>query len=90
MNWQFDAKDYDHEKYGNFSSPTIMKLVSKYNKQKGLDKAQVDGMQVADVIAKALNERLEREASENCGTVCAEVAKFEAVKGFLNIYLYND
>jgi hypothetical protein len=32
FNWEFDAKDANWEKFGNFSTPTVMKLVSKYNK----------------------------------------------------------
>ena len=33
INWEFDVKDLAvAAKYGNFSSPTLIKLVSKYNK----------------------------------------------------------
>ena len=33
IQWEFDVKDQGlAQKYGNFSSPTIIKMVSKYNK----------------------------------------------------------
>jgi len=32
LGWEFDAKDGNCQKYGNLSTPTLMKLVSKYNK----------------------------------------------------------
>lgn len=66
-----------------------MKLVSKYNKQKGMDVGKADATDIANIISNALNERLENEESVSCGSVGAEVSKFEAVKGFLNIYLRN-
>ena len=30
--WDFDSKEHAREKYGNFNTPIVMKLVSKYNK----------------------------------------------------------
>jgi hypothetical protein len=34
INWEFDVKDPGlTQKFGNFSSPTLIKLTSRYNKQ---------------------------------------------------------
>ena len=38
ISWDFDSKEHAREKYGNFNTPIIMKLCSRYNKE--LQKAQ--------------------------------------------------
>jgi len=32
VNWEFEAKDQNTEKYGSFSTYSLIKIVSKYNK----------------------------------------------------------
>jgi hypothetical protein len=32
IDWDFDSKEHGREKYGNFNTPIIMKLVSRLNK----------------------------------------------------------
>ena len=49
-NWEFDAKDYNVEKYGNFSTSTIIKLVSKYNKSTIGQGNQANPNTVADIL----------------------------------------
>jgi hypothetical protein len=52
VNWEFDAKDSGWEKYGNFSSPTIMKLISKYNKLTTSLGREAKAAEVVDIISK--------------------------------------
>lgn len=61
INWEFDAKDTNWEKYGNFSSPTLLKLVSKYKKAKGNVNVEVDVNKIAEIVVDELNRRLESE-----------------------------
>ena len=61
INWEFDAKDAEMEKYGNFSSPNIIKLVSKYNKQTISQGKPANATEVAIIIAKELNRKLEED-----------------------------
>lgn len=65
VNWEFDAKDYSTETYGNFSSPTIMKLVSKYNKSTLSKGKEANAAKVAITIADALNEKLNSGNDDN-------------------------
>ena len=32
MSWDFDSKEHAREKYGNFNTPILIKLTSKFNK----------------------------------------------------------
>ena len=32
ISWDFDSKEHAREKYGNFNTPIMIKLASKYNK----------------------------------------------------------
>ena len=32
VSWDFDSKEHAREKYGNFNTPILIKLTSKYNK----------------------------------------------------------
>ena len=32
VGWDFDSKEHAREKYGNFNTPILIKLTSKYNK----------------------------------------------------------
>ena len=32
IQWDFDSKEHAREKYGNFNTPILIKLCSKYNK----------------------------------------------------------
>lgn len=51
INWEFDAKDTNWTKYGNFSSHTLLKLISKYKKMKGVENTEeIDGVQVAEIV----------------------------------------
>lgn len=56
IDWEFDAKDRETHKYGNFGSPTILKLCSKFKKT-GLE---IDANKVSEEFAKSLNEYLEK------------------------------
>jgi len=56
MSWDFDCREFSREKRGNFSSPIVMKLVSKFNKkQTGL---QLNAIEVCNDIVESLNLRL--------------------------------
>ena len=32
ISWDFDSKEHAREKYGNFNTPIMIKLTSKFNK----------------------------------------------------------
>jgi len=55
MAWDFDSKEHAREKYGNFNTPIIMKLCSKFNKQLGEGAPKLVAADVADIVEKALN-----------------------------------
>ena len=57
VNWEFDAKDNNVTKFGNFSSPTIIKLVSKYNKGKKPEE-KADAEKICVIIVEYLNSKL--------------------------------
>ena len=33
ISWDFDSKEHAREKYGNFNTPIIMKLCSRFNRE---------------------------------------------------------
>jgi len=53
------------QKFGNFSSPTLIKLVSRYNKQASMGDGgafvKADAAKIADSLSHELNLRLEDE-----------------------------
>jgi hypothetical protein len=53
MSWDFDCREFCREKRGNFSSPVVMKLVSKYNKKQS--GAPLNAIDVCNDIVEALN-----------------------------------
>ena len=64
VTWEFDIKDQTHltQKYGNFSSPTLIKLISKYNKAASESGGiKTDAAKIGDIITNELNLRLEDE-----------------------------
>lgn len=63
-NWEFDAKDYHCEKYGNFSTHTLIKLVSKYNKSTISTNNPGDAEKIAETMAAELNRRIHDENAE--------------------------
>ena len=74
MCWEFDAKDQNWEKYGNFNSPTLMKLISKYNKTIGSDQIQADPNAISEIFVQELNDILKKtDCGEHCGSVFAEI-----------------
>lgn len=64
INWEFDVKDPGlTQKFGNFSSPTLIKLTSRYNKQAQQNgSAKADAAKIADILSQELNLRLEDES----------------------------
>lgn len=59
LNWEFDAKDSNFKKYGNFSTSTLLKLVSKYQKSKlNVEGEKVDANKIAEIVVEELNNRL--------------------------------
>ncbi|CDW81477.1 UNKNOWN [Stylonychia lemnae] len=87
-NWEFDAKDHNCEKYGNFSTSTIIKLVSKYNKSTISSNNPGNAEKIAETLAVELNKRLEDE-SEIQTVLHQEISKFSSSSGFLNVFLVN-
>jgi hypothetical protein len=91
IEWEFDVKDPAVAlKYGNFSSPTVIKLASKFNKAalaKG--EAKADASKIAAILAEELNLRLEDD-EHGYTLVHSEVLKFDTINGFLNIFLQNE
>ncbi len=84
VNWEFDMKDQSvSQKMGNISTPTMIKLCSKYNKGA---KDRVDNAKIAETFVKELNKRLEDEES-GYTLVHSEVLKFDHLNGFVNIFL---
>lgn len=63
-NWEFDSKDHNCEKYGNFSTATIIKLVSKYNKSTISTKNPANHNKVAEILVQELNKKLNDESEE--------------------------
>lgn len=61
-NWEFDSKDHNCEKYGNFSTSTLIKLVSKYNKSTISINNPANASKVAEAVVEELNKRLADEA----------------------------
>ena len=66
--WDFDSKEHAREKYGNFNTPIIIKLASRFNKairtgapafeptsQVQSHQEQVDAQELAELVCKALN-----------------------------------
>ena len=89
INWEFDIKDPKvAQKFGNFSTPTIIKMCSKFNKGRSVDKA--DGKKIADLLSEEMNRRLEEDEGDSATLIHSEVLKFDHVNGFLNIYLQNE
>eukprot|EP00347_Sterkiella_histriomuscorum_P005014 403358232 len=96
-NWEFDAKDHNCERYGNFSTHTIIKLVSKYNKSTISMNNPGNAEEIAQIMADELNKKIHDEEGSGSGQsdqhnqtlIHQEIAKFEAKSGFLNIFLEN-
>ncbi len=96
MSWDFDSKEHSRDKYGNFSTPIVMKLVSKLNKKTGL---KLDPHIVCCEVVQALNiklkqhddssPRLKEKVTKTC-MIREEVDRFEAMNGFINIFLTNE
>ena len=75
IGWDFDSKEHSREKYGNFNTPIVMKLCSRYNKavQKRNEQsteevdeqkeATLNPQELAELVCKALNQRLSLEIS---------------------------
>lgn len=62
VNWEFEAKDHNTDKYGNFSTYSLIKLVSKYNKSTISMHNQADAAKIAEVLSEELNKRLADES----------------------------
>lgn len=79
------------EKYGNFSTPTLMKMASKYNKanDKVPEFQKVDAKKLAEQVTHELNTRLDQE-HHAYSQVHNEVSKFEHMNGFINVFLQNE
>ena len=79
-------------KYGNFSSTTIIKLVSKYNKKatEGSDLGKIEAREVGELITQELNRRLEEDTEASYTLVHSEVARFNHMNGFINIFMQNE
>ncbi len=59
--WDFDAKDTQWKKYGNFSTTALLKMVSKYNKKiKGEGDTCAKTEEVAKELVLFLNKKLEQ------------------------------
>lgn len=96
MSWDFDSKEHSRDKYGNFNTPVVMKLVSKLNKKTGL---KLNPHSVCIEVVQALNLKLKKQSSssprlkEKVAKTCMireEVDRFEAMNGFINIFLANE
>lgn len=90
INWEFDAKDVNYDKYGNLSTPTIIKLVSKYNKSTISTGNPANPSQIAEILTAELNRRVESEDGTMFTQIHSEIQKFEALNGFINIFLQNE
>ena len=73
------------QKLGNFSTPTLIKVCARLNR--GKESGRVEAKDVAELLAKELNKRLELSDE---GVVQSEVLKFEHVNGFVNVFLQNE
>ena len=64
VHWEFDVKDPGlTQKFGNFSSPTLIKLTSRYNKQAQQNAApKGEAAKIAEILCQELNLRLEDES----------------------------
>lgn len=77
------------EQFGNFSSHTIIKLVSKYNKSTISMNNPANPDKIADILVSELNSRIKDENRELPSILHEEIERFEAKAGFLNIFLAN-
>lgn len=98
IEWSFESKDLSEElyqKFGNFNTPIIMKMCSKYNKDK---QEKADPVAIAELVVTNLNQDLEAQtllqynvSSSMVGVkwplVVAEVMNFTARDGFINVFL---
>lgn len=95
MEWSFETKEnYQQEEYGNFNTPIIMKLCSKFNKQIQSGRMKAIPTEVSEVLAAKINSILgEKEQRpkecEKWPMVFSEVSKITTLNGFLNIYFAN-
>jgi hypothetical protein len=74
MDWAFECKDVEDkkesgkdflEKFGNFNTPIIMKLCSRYNKKIQSSRMRADPAEIAKKVAQRLNEMLQAGTEED-------------------------
>ena len=79
-------------KFGNFNTPIIMKLCSKYNKKITSERIRANPNAIADQIAERLNLNLGNENSnlrQKQPLVYSEIKSFTNLNAFINVFLNN-
>ena len=79
-------------KFGNFNTPIIMKLCSRYNKEITEENMKADPLGISKIVVERLNKLLASEVVDEKGKwplVTTEVASFSHLNGFINVFLIN-
>jgi pyruvate/oxaloacetate carboxyltransferase len=82
-------KDLD-SKFGNFNTPIVMKLCSKYNKGIQSTRMKADPSQICEKVVSNLNEMLAQgDLSNRWPLITSEVQTFTSLNGFINVFLVH-